>query len=84
MSRLRIRDIGNSLGIIIPKAYSDSLGLKSGREVTIEMKEGALIIKPHKYTLEQLVAQMSPENEHPEISTGEEMGAEIVEYNTRK
>lgn len=41
MSTLRIRDIGNSLGVIIPKTYSDSLGLKAGKEVTIEMKEGA-------------------------------------------
>lgn len=80
MSTLRIRDIGNSLGIIIPKPYSDSLGLKSGKEVTIEMKEGMLIIKPRKYTLEELVAQMTPENATPEISIGAEVGEEVVEY----
>ena len=80
MSTLRIRDIGNSLGIIIPKPYSDSLGLRSGKEVTLEIKEGMLIIKPCKYTLEELVAQMTPENATPEISTGTEVGAEVVEY----
>ncbi len=80
MSTLKVRDIGNSLGVIIPKPFSESLGLRAGKEVTIEMKEGALIIKPRKYTLEELVAQMTPENETPEISTGAEVGSEVVEY----
>lgn len=80
MSTLRIRDIGNSLGVIIPKPFSDSLGLRAGKEVSIEMKEGTLIIKPLRYTLEELVAQMTPENETSEISTGAEVGSEVVEY----
>jgi hypothetical protein len=45
--------------------------------------DGAIILKtfPHKYTLEELLALMTQENEHPEISVGPEVGAEIVEYN---
>lgn len=75
MSTLRIRDVGNSLGVIIPKSFSESLGLKAGKEVTIEIKERALVIKPCKYVLEEFVAKMIPE-----ISTHVEIGAEIVEY----
>ncbi len=80
MSTFRIRDIGNSLGVIIPKPYADSLSLKAGKEVTIEMERGSLIIKPCQYSLEDLVAQMNPDNTMPEISTNKEMGGEFLEY----
>lgn len=80
MSTFRIRDIGNSLGVIIPKPYADSLSLKAGKEVTIEMKKGSLIIKPCQYSLEELVAQMTTKNTMPEIATSKEMGAEFVAY----
>ena len=79
MSTVKIRDIGNSLGVIIPKPYADSLSLKAGKEVTIEMKKGSLIIKPYQYSLEDLVAQMNADNLTPEIHTGEAVGGELMD-----
>jgi antitoxin MazE len=77
-----IRKIGKSKGIIIPKAYLDSVGLDEGAHVEIRVIGKEIIIKPapHKYNLADLVAQMMPENTHPETPFGSDVGAEIVEY----
>lgn len=68
-----IRKIGQSKGIIIPKAYLDSLGLKEGTVVDIRVVDDQIIVKESKkkYTLEELVAQMHPEHNIPELITGE-------------
>lgn len=66
---IRVRRMGNSLGIIIPKAYLDSLGLHEGSKVALEQEDGSLLLTPtkKKYQLEELVAKMTPENIHPEV-----------------
>ncbi|MFO1259253.1 MAG: AbrB/MazE/SpoVT family DNA-binding domain-containing protein [Gammaproteobacteria bacterium] len=81
-----IRKIGNSEGVIIPKALLESLGLSLGRSVDLELVDGQLILRPNKrkYTLEGLVAQMLPEHEAPEIPVGSEVGEEVVEYEVEK
>ena len=77
-----VRKIGNSEGIIIPKAFLETLGLSPGKEVGLEVVGGQLILKPiqARYNLEDLVAQMSDENEHPETSSGRLVGEEVIEY----
>jgi len=49
------------------------------------LKNGALVIRPikrlrrkRKYTLQELVAQITPENIHPEIDYGPPVGREIL------
>jgi len=76
-----IRKIGRSKGIIIPKAYLDSLGLEEGTIVEIQVVGDHLTVKPakRKYSLDELVAKMTPEHNISEIITGE-YGAEKLEY----
>lgn len=42
----KIRKVGNSLGVILPKQMIDELHLKSGDKVTIERKGSNLELKP--------------------------------------
>jgi putative addiction module antidote len=37
--KTKIRQLGNSLGIILPKDFLDALGLKDGDEIDIELKQ---------------------------------------------
>jgi antitoxin MazE len=76
----RIQKWGNSLGVRIPKAFADEIGLKHNSTVEVMMKEGELIIKPvveRKWTLEQLLDAVTEENIHHEWETGAAEGDEI-------
>lgn len=80
MLAVTIRRMGNSLGIIIPKAYLEALGLHEGSKVDLAQDDSALVLTPtkKKYSLEELVAQMTPENSHPEMNAGHAVGAEVL------
>ncbi len=71
---------GNSLAVRIPKAMADQLSLSEDSPVDIEVTGGRIVISPHRreYTLEELVAQITPENRVEEISFGPPVGAELI------
>jgi antitoxin MazE len=74
---------GNSLAIRIPKPVIEQAKLKEGDSLEIEASaEGRLELRRASKipTLAQLVAQITPENRYSEISTGEEVGEEIIEW----
>jgi antitoxin MazE len=61
---------GNSLGLRVPRDVAQRLGLSEGTKVEIEARDdGALLItkSQRRYTLEELVAGMTPDREHPLI-----------------
>ena len=43
-----IRKIGNSFGVILGKKLLEQSGIKTGSEISIEAKDGAIIIKPRR------------------------------------
>ncbi len=58
---------GNSFGVRIPKAALEEANLQEGDRVDIVAKNRQLVIvKSRRRSLEELVAQMTPENSHPE------------------
>ncbi len=69
---------GNSLGVRLPKAIAESAGLREGDRVEISFEDSAVVIRPAKphYTLEELVAGITPENLHPETDWGPAVGRE--------
>jgi antitoxin MazE len=80
MTITRIKKWGNSYGIRIPKENMEELGIRPDDMVEIHSELGHLTITPvqkPKYTLDGLLAQMTPENLHDEIQTGKAIGAEI-------
>ncbi|WP_282942461.1 AbrB/MazE/SpoVT family DNA-binding domain-containing protein [Paenibacillus sp. RC67] len=72
----QVQKWGNSLGIRIPKSLALKVGIEEGSEVDLDVEDGHLIIKPKTATLDELLAQVTPENLHKEVSTGEPKGRE--------
>jgi antitoxin component of MazEF toxin-antitoxin module len=56
--------------------------LKEGDSLEIEAAEGRVELRRASKipTLSQLVSQITPENRYTEISTGAEVGKEVVEW----
>jgi len=71
---------GNSLAIRIPQNIAKEIDLAEGSEVKLDVVDGNLVLKPKKrskYTLNQLVEEITPDNLHDEIDTGIGKGNEI-------
>lgn len=73
---LRVQKWGNSLGIRIPKAIAAKAGLEEGSEIDFDVDDGHLIIKSKTKALDELLSQVTRDNLHPEIQTGEQQGRE--------
>ena len=76
----QIKKWGNSLAVRIPKSILDKTNLKEGGDVFVDFKNGVITLKPSvkKETLKDLLKRVTPENRHPEIDWGEDVGNEIV------
>jgi antitoxin MazE len=71
---------GNSLGVRIPSILAKQIELTEGMQVGISVVDGKLVIQPEhrrKYTLDELLDGMTPENCHLEVGMGEPVGNEI-------
>ena len=73
----RVCQWGNSLGIRIPRLVAQKVGLTEGVEVDFEVRDGAIIISPKRCAIEALLARVTPENLHGEVSTGRPTGREV-------
>jgi len=77
--RAKIKVWGNSLALRIPKHLADESGLKPDSQVDVRVERGALIVEPVAtpvYHLDDLLAQITPDNLHGEIDAGEAVGNE--------
>lgn len=78
--RAEVKKWGNSLALRIPKALAEEVGLESGSRVELIAENGRLhviSVKRPRYTLEELVAQITPDNRHGEIDIGPAVGKEV-------
>jgi antitoxin MazE len=76
----RVRKWGNSLGLRVPRDIAARAGLIEGARVDIEgFEDGRIVITPsrRRFTIEELVAGMTPENEHPLEDDGP-VGDELI------
>jgi len=76
---IRIKRWGNSLALRIPKPLAEEVGLYEDTPVELSLEEGRLIIVPQvepRYALEELLAQVTPDNLHSEVQTREVVGRE--------
>jgi antitoxin MazE len=69
---------GNSLAIRIPGAYAKELNLQEGAELEVTCVRDGLLLRKAKrsYTLDELLAQITPENIHGETDWGSPAGRE--------
>lgn len=73
----QVQKWGNSLGIRIPKAIAMKVGLEEGSEIDFELEDDKIIIKRKSHSLNKLLSQVTPDNLHQEISTGDAKGREV-------
>jgi len=69
---------GNSLGLRLPKSIAREAQLDEGDTVDMSVRNGAIVIRPSRptYSLEELVAKITPRNRHDEIDWAAPLGHE--------
>ena len=82
MVRAQVVKWGNSLAVRIPKAVAEGACMREGDAIVIEACEDHIELRRSERipTLEELVAQITPENRHRELATGPDRGKERVEW----
>ena len=72
---------GNSLAVRIPQHLAQEINLAEGCQVQLVLIDGKLTIEPiarRRYSLEELVEAITPENLHTEIDSGVAVGNEVL------
>jgi antitoxin component of MazEF toxin-antitoxin module len=64
MLRLKVRRIGNSNGMLVPKAVLEQLDLQEGSVVVAEVRGRELVIRAPKETRKQRVASAREDVHH--------------------
>jgi antitoxin MazE len=69
---------GNSLGLRLPKSVARDAEVGEGDTVDVTVRNGAIVIRPSRptYSLERLVAKITPRNRHGESDWGPPVGHE--------
>lgn len=76
----RIEQWGDSLGMRIPQSVAEQAQFRPGSTVTMTVENGRLVVAPEApivFTLEELVAAITPENIHAETDWGPAVGSEV-------
>lgn len=75
-----IQKWGNSLGVRLPKAFVEQLGLQDGADVDLTVRDGEIVIAPAqpRYRLAELLAGCTAENRPEPIDWGPDVGREIL------
>jgi antitoxin MazE len=70
---------GNSLALRIPKSVALEAQVDEGDTVDVSVKNGVILVRPNRptYSLEQLVARITPRNRHKESDWGTPVGDEV-------
>lgn len=80
--KIAVRKWGNGYGVLLPKLYVDTLGLK-GEEVLAMLKGTSIIVTKSRtsqkrvLTLQTMVRGMNKKNRHPLVDFGAPVGNEI-------
>jgi antitoxin MazE len=78
---VRVKKWGNSASIRIPAALMHSVRLALEDTVEIREENGRIVIEPierAEFNIEDLVAEITPENRHDEVSFGRPVGRELL------
>lgn len=67
---------GNSLGLRIPSLWAKDNNVRSGSKIEVIVEKGKITILPQKKSLDDMLAMVTPENIHLEVSTGNAVGKE--------
>lgn len=77
--RAIMKKSGNGASVRIPKAVLRAVGLSPGQTVDVRAERGRIVIAPVEsrgYQLADLLARITPENRHAEVTFGDPVGRE--------
>lgn len=77
--KVQIQKWGNSLALRIPKSFAVESNIEQGSTVEVSLEGGKIIVFPvveQDFSLDQLLAEVTPDNLHGEIDTGASVGKE--------
>lgn len=77
--KTHVRKWGNSLALRLPKRFAEEAGIGNETLVELTVRDGTIVVTPEAepdYTLEELLARVTPENVHREVYTGGAVGDE--------
>ena len=77
--RTRVQKWGNSLALRIPKSFAQEAGLKEQSAVELSVVDGKLVVARElraPYALKELLEQVTPDNLHGQVDTGQAVGGE--------
>lgn len=82
--KLTIQKWGNSLAVRIPATVAEEVGVKQGSAVELATDQNTLFFKvlrrkKAEITLDQMLAQVTPENRHGLIDSGPAVGREALQ-----
>lgn len=72
--QIKVQRWGNRLGLFIPESFAREASIGEGSMVDLSTAEDRLVLQPKrakKYKLQELLAQVTPENLHGESPSGE-------------
>ena len=80
--KAKIQKWGNSLAVRIPKSFAVQTKIEQDTTVDLNIIDGKIVVEPEKkkprFTLEELLSEISEENVHSETDWGAPVGKEIL------
>ena len=80
---VEFRKWGNSLAVRIPKALANAVKVSDGKRAELKVENGTLVLRPVvkparkvRYTLDELLSGMTPDNVPQEVDWGARRGNE--------
>ena len=74
---------GNGTGVRIPKKVVDAAKLKINQPLEVSLRGKSIVLTPvdqdKEFTLEKMLEGVTPENIHPMVDWGPDVGAEIID-----
>ena len=67
---------GNSLGFRIPSLWAKDNNVKNGSKIEVIVEKEKIVILPQKKSLDDMLALVTPDNIHSEVSAGNAIGKE--------
>lgn len=75
--RVEVQKWGNSAAVRVPALALRGAGMRVGQSLDLRVEDGKLVIEPETESLEDLLAQVTPENQHALLLEGQASGAEV-------
>ncbi len=75
--KINLNKWGNSMAVRIPNSFLKQLGISKDAELEMFLDGDKIVLTRNKFTLNGLLAGIKPQNIHPEIQSGKNIGKEI-------